>query len=96
MYVLHIEHTVPDYQRWRAAGFDSDPLGRKQSGVRRHRVYRRSDAPNHVVIELEFETADASAKMGERLRKMWVGAQERGLINTPSLTSLELADAMDY
>jgi hypothetical protein len=45
MYLLHIEHSVPDYEVWRRNGFDSDPLGRRQMGVVRHRVGRRADDP---------------------------------------------------
>jgi hypothetical protein len=42
MYVLRIEHSVPDYEGWKRA-FDSDPLGRKKSGVRQYRVLRAVD-----------------------------------------------------
>ena len=31
MYILRIEHPVPDYDAWKAA-FDSDPIGRERSG----------------------------------------------------------------
>ena len=34
MYVLNYWHTVPDYAEWKKI-FDSDPLGREASGVRR-------------------------------------------------------------
>jgi hypothetical protein len=29
MYVLHMEHPVPDYEAWKQRGFDPDPLGRR-------------------------------------------------------------------
>jgi len=95
MYVLHIEHSVPDYDAWRRMGFDSDPLGRQQMGVKRYRVGRRADDPNHVMIDLEFATRDAADKMAAALRQMWVGAQARGLINAPQLNSFELVDAVE-
>lgn len=96
MYVLHIEHSVPDYDTWRRQGFDSDPLGRRQMGVLRHRVGRHADNPNHVMIELEFATREASERMTAALRQMWVGAEARGLIHTPQLTSFVLVDTVDY
>jgi len=34
MHILRIEHPVPNFDAWKKA-FDSDPLGREQSGVRR-------------------------------------------------------------
>ena len=56
MYILRIEHPVPDYDAWKAA-FDSDPIGRERSGVRRYRVLRATDDPNYVMIDLEFDSA---------------------------------------
>jgi hypothetical protein len=54
MYILRIEHPVPDYDAWKAA-FDSDPIGRERSGVRRYRILRATDDPSYVIIDLEFE-----------------------------------------
>ena len=56
MYILRIEHPVPDYDAWKAS-FDSDPIGRERSGVRRYRVLRATDDPNYVMIDLEFDSA---------------------------------------
>jgi hypothetical protein len=56
MYTLRIEHPVADYDAWKAS-FDSDPIDRERSGVRRYRVMRAPDDPNYVMIDLEFESA---------------------------------------
>jgi len=56
MYILRIEHPVPDYAAWKAA-FDSDPIGRERSGVRRYRILRAIDDPSHVMVDLEFDSA---------------------------------------
>lgn len=74
MTILRIEHSVPDYDAWKQV-FDSDPLDRKGSGVRRHRVYRRSDAPNAVAIDLEFETSEQAEQMRTKLLELWTGMQ---------------------
>ncbi len=95
MFVLHMEHPVADYAAWKQRGFDADPLGRKQMGVRRYRIGRKSGEPNHLMIELEFDTAEAAAKMAGALQQMWVGAQARGLIGAPSLTAFEIVEAKD-
>jgi hypothetical protein len=55
MYILRIEHRVPDYDAWKAA-FDSDPIGRERSGVRRYRIMRTTDDPSHVVLDLELDS----------------------------------------
>ena len=55
MYILRIEHPVSDYDAWKAA-FDSDPIGRERSGVRRYRIMRPTDDPSHVMLDLEFDS----------------------------------------
>ena len=70
MYVLRIEHSVPNYEGWKRA-FDSDPLGRKKSGVRRYRVLRTVDNPNYVMIDLEFDTNEQAESMLSALCSMW-------------------------
>jgi hypothetical protein len=56
MHILRIEHPVPNYDAWKAA-FDSDPIDRERSGVRRYRILRATDDPNYVMIDLEFDSA---------------------------------------
>jgi hypothetical protein len=55
VYILRVEHPVADYDAWKAA-FDSDPIGRERSGVRRYRIMRATDDPSHVMIDLEFDS----------------------------------------
>ncbi|WP_228983921.1 hypothetical protein [Streptomyces sp. DH12] len=70
MYVVRIEHAVPDYQAWKAA-FDGDPLGRSASGVRGYRVMRPVSDPGRVMIDLEFDDVDRAEAMVARLRELW-------------------------
>jgi len=51
--VLQIEHTVGNFDSWKAA-FDSDPMGRQKSGVRRYHIFQPTDDPNYVMIDLEL------------------------------------------
>jgi hypothetical protein len=70
MPTLQIEHSVPNYDAWKKA-FDSDPIGRERSGVRRYRVMRPVDDPGYVMIDLEFDAvADAEAVQAQ-LRELW-------------------------
>jgi hypothetical protein len=72
MPTLHIQHTVPDFERWKSA-FESDPMDRKGSGVQRYHVHRSVADPNFVMIDLEFGTlAEAEAMLG-KLRQLWAG-----------------------
>lgn len=72
MVTLHVQHAVPDYDGWKRA-FDSDPMARKGSGVRRYHVHRSVADPNFVMIDLEFDDALAAERMLERLRGLWSG-----------------------
>jgi len=61
MFVVRIEHAVPDFDAWKKA-IDRDPVGRQQSGVRRYRVLCPRDDTKYVTVELELETsAEADA-----------------------------------
>ena len=70
MYVIRIEHPVPDYDGWRRA-FDSDPLDRKGAGVRRFKVFRSVEDPNHVLIDLELQTLREAEALLSTLHAMW-------------------------
>ena len=70
MHILKIEHPVPDFDAWKET-FDSDPLGREKSGVRRYRVFRPTDDPNYVMVDLEFESAGEAEAFGVSLRDLW-------------------------
>ena len=67
MYMLRIEHPVPDFDGWKKA-FDSDPVGREKSGVHRYRVLRPIDDPNYVMIDLEFDTVSQAEALLAAMR----------------------------
>ena len=70
MYILHIEHPVMDFDGWKKA-FDSDPVGREKSGVRRYQILRPIDDPKYVVIDLEFDTAGQAEALLAAMRVVW-------------------------
>ena len=80
MYILRIEHEVPDFDRWKVA-FDSDPADRKGSGVRRFRVLRSVDDPNYVLIDLEFDTSDGAQQLLAKMRRVWSADGQRVMRN---------------
>ncbi len=73
---MRIEHAVPDFDDWRQA-FDSDPVGRERSGVRRYQVHRAIDDPNHVFIDLEFDTTSEAESFLAAMRSVWERVQGR-------------------
>lgn len=94
MYMLRIEHPVPDYNRWKQA-FDSDPVGRAKSGVRRYQVLRAIDDPNYVMIDLEFDTAREAEKLLNAMRSVWERVQGTVILN-PQARIVEVVETKAY
>ena len=94
MTVLQIEHKVSNYNGWKKA-FDSDPINRKQSGVRRHRIYRPFDDANYVIIQLEFESLHEAEETLAALRKLWTKVEGTVMVN-PQTRMLDIAEAIEY
>ena len=92
MHVLRIEHGRQSFGAWKQT-FDSDPLGREQSGVRRYRIFRAADDPDYVLIELEFDTADEAEALHERLKELWSGVD---VMRNPNARVFEAAGGGEY
>jgi hypothetical protein len=90
MFILRIEHPVPDYDRWRTA-FENDPLDRRKSGVRRYRILRAVDEPNLVFVDLELESRSEAEAMLTTLRTLW-GRVEGKVMTAPKARIVELAE----
>lgn len=94
MFILQIEHPVPDYNGWKKA-FDSDPLKRQASGVKSYRIFRMAENLNHVIVELEFDDLNKAEKMHDGLKQLW-GRVEGSIIMKPQSRILELAEAVQF
>ena len=70
MLVLQIEHKVPNYEGWKKA-FDSDPINRKRSGVKRYQVYRQADDYNNIIIDLYFDNEEDAQATLAALQSLW-------------------------
>lgn len=94
MIVLQIEHLVPDFAGWKKA-FDNDPVDRKQSGVRAYRIFRTTDNPNYIIIELEFDNLPEAEKMLENLKKLWSQVEGK-VITNPQSRIIETIESIEY
>jgi hypothetical protein len=94
MPILQIEHKVPSYDGWKKA-FDSDPINRKKSGVRRYHIFQPTDDPNYVILNLEFDQiADAESALAA-LQNLW--NQVEGTVMTgPKTKILDLIESKEY
>jgi hypothetical protein len=94
MYILRIEHPVPDFDGWKKA-FDSDPVGREKSGVRRYRVLRPIDDAKYVMIDLEFDTASQAESLLAAMRVVW-GRVEGKIMRNPQARIVEVTETKQY
>jgi hypothetical protein len=94
MPILRIEHPVPDFDGWKAA-FESDPVGRKQSGVRRYKILRPIDDPNYVMIDLEFDTVSEAEALLAAMRVVWSGGG-RTVMSNPRARIVETVESNEY
>ena len=94
MHILRIEHPVPDFDAWKRA-FDSDPLGREQSGVRRYRVLRPIDDPKYVMIDLEFDSLNEAEAVRAALQGLWRRVQGQ-IMDDPRVRIVEAAESKEY
>jgi hypothetical protein len=92
MYVLRIEHPVPDFMGWKKA-FDSDPVDRKKSGVRRYRILRPVDNPNYVMIDLDFDTVKEAETLLGAMRGVW-GRVEGTVMTDPKARIVETVETI--
>lgn len=93
MIILQIEHPVPDYAGWKNA-FDSDPMDRKRSGVIRYKIFRQTDDPNYVLVELEMNSLDEANNLLVKLRQLWKQVEGK-VITGPKGRIIKMVEGKD-
>lgn len=94
MYLLRIEHSVPNFEGWKQA-FDSDPVGREKMGVRQYQILRAVDDPNYVMIDLEFDTAEQANGLLQAMRTVW-SRVEGTIMTNPKARIVEKVEEKAY
>lgn len=96
MFILHIEHPIRDFATWKKA-FESDPAGRKRSGVRRYQILRPVDDPNYVMIDLDFESRTSAEAFLVTMREVWQSAAATSVLGSgPQTRIVEVAESREY
>jgi len=95
MYTLRMEYPVPDFDAWKEI-FDSDPIGWKQSGVRRYRILRPTDDPNYVMIDLEFDSASEAEAVHGALREPTPVWSQSEVMHSPQARIVEAVESKEY
>jgi hypothetical protein len=94
MLILQVEHKVPNFDAWKKV-FDRDPIKRKKSGVRRYRIFRPTDDPNYVVVDMEFDNLRDLEKTLTTLHTLW-GQVEGKVMVGPKTRILEIVESIEY
>jgi hypothetical protein len=94
MYIVRIEHPIPDFDGWKRA-FDSDPVGREKSGVRRYQILRPIDDQKYVMIDLEFDALSQAEAFLTAMRVVW-GRVEGTIIMNPQARIVEAVETKTY
>ncbi|MBX2914219.1 MAG: hypothetical protein KF856_02990 [Cyclobacteriaceae bacterium] len=93
MITLRIEHKIANYEGWKKA-FDSDPINRKQSGVKRYRVYKATDDDLFIIIELDFDSQEEAKSTQVALHRIF-GNINGKIIFGPQTRMLTLVEATE-
>lgn len=70
MILLHIEHTVLNFDQWKPS-FDSYAELRTRANVRRYQISRLVDQPNFVMIDLEFDHIHEAEGLLAAVQQVW-------------------------
>jgi hypothetical protein len=92
--MLRIEHPASNFNGWKQA-FDSDPVGREKSGVRRYQILRAIDDPNFVLIDLEFDNVQQAEALLAAMRVVW-GRVEGTIMTNPKARIVEITETKAY
>jgi hypothetical protein len=93
MIVLHIEHTVLNFDAWKAS-FDGYAELRQKSGVRRYSVSHLIDNPNFAMIDLEFDSLREAESLLAAVQQVWQRAVET-LIKDPQWRISEVIETKE-
>lgn len=94
MIILHIEHLVADFDKWKAS-FATYEDFRQQSGVCRYQISRPIDNPNFAMIDLEFNSLAEAETLLEGVKQVW-GQVNGTLINNPQWRFSEVVHAKEF
>lgn len=91
---LQIEHKAFNFDEWKKT-FDSDPIDRKKSGVLSYRIFRPTDDPDYVIVDMEFDNLKNAQDTLSALKNLWIQAEGKVMIN-PQTRIVELIENKVY
>ena len=90
MSYMLVRHKVEDYSKWKPI-FDEHGAVRKTAGCKGGIVFRNSDAPNEVIILLEWDNKENARKFTESAN-LHEAMHTAGVIGKPDIYFLDEVD----
>jgi hypothetical protein len=97
MFSLRVRLRVRDYDMWREA-FGTDAGGRQASGATGYRIFRLSEDPNRVELDLDFPTSTEAEKFLDVMRRdVWPDpAKSPAKLGAPEASILQIMETHAY
>jgi hypothetical protein len=97
MAMLRVALDVRDYDLWREA-FGRDAGGRQNAGVRRYRISRPIDDEKHVMLDLDFDSAQEADGFLTILRNdVWSSRDKApAKVGKPQARIVEIVESHEY
>lgn len=64
--------------------------------MRRYEIMRAVDDPNHVIIDLEFDTVEAAEALLASMREVWRVVEPAGLVEGPQARIADVVETKSY
>lgn len=94
--VVQLEHPVRDFQTWKAA-FDRDPVDRQGSGVRAYQIYRPTDDPSYIAVDLDFDDLGKAEAFKMALQELWKSPQAAAAFaGIPRIRVVDVVERKSY
>jgi len=90
MVYIQVQHTVEDFDRWKAA-FDKNASARKAGGgTGKNDILRDAENPNQLVVTLEWDDLDKARQFGQS-QELREAMQNAGVVGPPTVRFLKPA-----
>ncbi|MGZ5415435.1 MAG: hypothetical protein ACXWDC_10120 [Aeromicrobium sp.] len=95
MTTVHIEHSVKDFEGWKAV-FDQFADTRTAHKVRRYDVSRPVDDPHYVMVRLDFDSRGEAEAFLTMMRGVWGSDQAAAVLGSaPQARITETVEARE-
>ena len=90
MVYIHVQHTVEDFERWKAAFDDHASAREAGGGTGENYILRDTENPNQLVAILEWDDLDKARQFAQS-QELREAMQNAGVVGPPTVRFFKLA-----